>query len=287
MKHRFRRFFRKYLIGRLPDSWQLNIDRVYLTHFVRDYVEIHSGLLKALADPRKLAVDVGAHEGVFTLFLSRYFSGVHCFEPNPERALALRRKYSSAPVEIHQCALGARDETAVLSTPVTLGGPLDSRSTLTNYFEGQIVEQLAVRVATLDSYALQQVSFLKIDVEGFECDVLDGAIDTIQRERPRLYIEIEQRFHPNQSIHNIFDRIARLGYSGFFVLGGKWHTLHNFDIYTMQALHSDERLYVNNFLFIPLETLAEDLNRMAQVAVISADLLAEIGVSVNMGTSVS
>jgi hypothetical protein len=47
-----------------------------------------------------------------------------------------------------------------------------------------------VQVETLDSYCFQDVGFIKIDVEGYEKFVLEGAQQTIQRCRPTLQLEI-------------------------------------------------------------------------------------------------
>ena len=56
---------------------------------------------------------------------------------------------------------------------------------------------------------------IKIDVEGHEAAVLPGATATIDRERPRIVIEIEQR-HLDCPISDIFDQIRVHGYRGWF-----------------------------------------------------------------------
>jgi hypothetical protein len=47
-----------------------------------------------------------------------------------------------------------------------------------------------VQVETIDSYLFQDVGFIKIDVEGYEKFVLEGAVDTIKRCRPTIQLEI-------------------------------------------------------------------------------------------------
>ncbi|MGC9122922.1 MAG: FkbM family methyltransferase [Thermoplasmata archaeon] len=42
---------------------------------------------------------------------------------------------------------------------------------------------------TLDSFNLEKVDILKIDVEGFECDVVEGAFNTISKHKPKIIIE--------------------------------------------------------------------------------------------------
>src|SRR4029450_12601416 len=55
---------------------------------------------------------------------------------------------------------------------------------------------IEVPMATLDSSYEGEVGFIKIDVEGHEQAVLDGAVQTIRRCRPRLLVEIDERLSP-------------------------------------------------------------------------------------------
>jgi hypothetical protein len=48
---------------------------------------------------------------------------------------------------------------------------------------------IRVPVTLLDTYRLQACDFLKIDVEGMECQVLEGAADTLARHKPVIYVE--------------------------------------------------------------------------------------------------
>ena len=51
-------------------------------------------------------------------------------------------------------------------------------------------EQVPIRIETLDSYNFQEVDIIKIDVEGFEYDVMLGAKNTIDRCRPVVQVEM-------------------------------------------------------------------------------------------------
>jgi len=50
-----------------------------------------------------------------------------------------------------------------------------------------------ISIETIDSLNLQRLRFIKIDVEGMEANVIRGAVQTIQRLRPVLYLENDQR----------------------------------------------------------------------------------------------
>lgn len=72
-----------------------------------------------------------------------------------------------------------------------------------------------VEVNTLDSFELDNVSVLKIDVQGYEPKVLDGAKETILKNKPIIFIEVEA---PQLSIYgwnenDIFSRLEALGYT--------------------------------------------------------------------------
>ena len=71
-----------------------------------------------------------------------------------------------------------------------------------------------VRVRTIDSLALPQCGLIKIDVEGFEPRVIQGAADTIRRCRPFLYVENDRADQQQE----VIDRIAALEYRLY------WHT---------------------------------------------------------------
>jgi hypothetical protein len=76
-----------------------------------------------------------------------------------------------------------------------------------------------VPVVTLDDYALPSLRLLKIDVEGMETDVLGGAVQTINKHRPILYVENDREANSAQLIRMIMD----LRYQLF------WHLPHIFD----------------------------------------------------------
>jgi FkbM family methyltransferase len=71
-----------------------------------------------------------------------------------------------------------------------------------------------VEVRPLDSYEFENVAVLKIDVQGYEPKVLDGAIETIKKHKPIIFIEVEK---PQLQIYgwtenDVFSRLDSLGY---------------------------------------------------------------------------
>ncbi|NCZ70752.1 MAG: FkbM family methyltransferase [Actinobacteria bacterium] len=71
-----------------------------------------------------------------------------------------------------------------------------------------------VEVRPLDSYEFDSVSVIKIDVQGYEPRVLNGAIETIKRHKPVIFIEVES---PQLQIYgytqdDVFERLNSMGY---------------------------------------------------------------------------
>ena len=121
------------------------------------------------------AVDVGANVGNHTLWFAMVCGlNVVAFEPVVHRQLV-------ANVELN------RLEDRVRIEPVALGA---TGSKAVHFGRGRLrTGSGQIQVRTLDSYRLDDVSIIKIDVEGMEPDVLQGGIETIRRCRPVIYAE--------------------------------------------------------------------------------------------------
>lgn len=142
----------------------------------------------ALADG--LCLDIGANIGCISQALVMSGFDVIAFEPQPEVYTLLAE---NADCISYNVALGSEAGTAMMprvhySEKNNIGGlGLGMQS---------IYGQYPVAVRTLDSFIFDNVGFIKIDVEGYELEVLKGAVETIARCRPILYIEddrIEKR----------------------------------------------------------------------------------------------
>src|SRR4029077_3310252 len=136
------------------------------------------------------AVDIGANQGFFAFALAAHADRVVCFEPNPDYA-AFARWMLRGRAEVHALALADRPGRATFHVPHSDEGLVLhlAGSLKTAHHQFKTIESYAVEVRTLDSFRLAAVTFIKIDVEGSERDVLDGARETIARERPPLLLE--------------------------------------------------------------------------------------------------
>ena len=222
--------------------------------------------LRELVPPDSTAVDVGGWWGPWTYWLARIARQVVTCEPIPELAAFIRR-VAPPNVDVRNVALSDRAGDAILWVPPGRRGS-EGRSSL----ETRVPGGRAVHVVTarLDDLGLDGVGLIKVDVEGHELRVLDGARHTIAACRPVLVVEIEQQHLHASTVAEVFERVNGLGYAGRFLLGGRWHDLAEFDV-DVHQLRLQERVrrhgyvwnmlvntrrYVNNFVFTPCPPVA-------------------------------
>jgi FkbM family methyltransferase len=205
-------------------------------------------LLPFLVDPRRNAVDVGANKGTYTYFLARLARHVHAFEPNPKMFKILQRTIARN-VTASPVALSNRSGTAEFRIPrQSKGGFSNQGGSLSEAKISKNYKGVTVETRRLDELDLGDVGFMKIDVEGFEQEVIDGARETIRRCRPTLLVEVEEGY-TKVPIETALRWILDIGYHGLFLERGVLRSLDDFD---PVAHHRNEtRGYVNNYIFLP------------------------------------
>lgn len=199
-----------------------------LYHFARTKLgTVHDrefGALRYLPRrPNELFVDVGANRGQSIIAFRRFRpeAAIVSFEPSATMFRWLERHFSDWPnVRLMRIGLGSTRETKTLYVPRYRGFTYDGLATMepskaTAYFSADTlfwfdaskisVETQGCEVRTLDSLDLTP-TFMKIDVEGGEYEVLLGAASTLARCHPTLMIE---RFYDDQRIIAL---LAELGY---------------------------------------------------------------------------
>ncbi|KAB2963784.1 MAG: FkbM family methyltransferase [Thermoanaerobaculia bacterium] len=154
-------------------------------------IEREIGALERVAGRGRVAVDAGANEGWYSLGLAGLFDRVLAFEPN-EALLSDLRSARRRGIEIHPVALSNREGVAEHFVPVRGGIALTGWGSLNRDHvpERDSERQSVVQVQTLDSFGIEHLDFLKVDVEGHEVELLEGARETIVRCRPTVLIEV-------------------------------------------------------------------------------------------------
>ena len=165
--------------------------------------------------PGDVVLDVGAHIGCFTLKAAKEVgpSGkVVSFEPSSENFKLLSLNVSSnndSNAKLFKVAVGSEPGAAKRH----LGNRKGTNSLLSDASIDQVgIEEVPIR--TLDSVAeelkLSKVSFLKIDVEGFELEVLKGARNILSSSHPSIAMETHD-FGPSEEELSNF--LASFGYT--------------------------------------------------------------------------
>lgn len=213
--------------------------------------------LQHVCAPELAAVDVGANVGIYSYWLCRLARECHAFEANPQLAARLTRFGQGRNLKVWPVALS---DTA---GQATLHIPMDPRTGLGRFGSASLVDhkdgpdflQVQVDQVRLDSLDLPKIGFLKIDVEGFELNVLLGAGAKVEADRPNVLIEAEDRHRPHAT-RDVMAWFAERRYPGYYLHAGRWHPVSTFDVARHQqvanmAVRKDPATpYINNFLFV-------------------------------------
>jgi FkbM family methyltransferase len=137
----------------------------------------HLDAAMALCTQKRVAIDGGAHVGSWSKTMARSFERVIAFEPNRDNYECLRANVGDN-VETMPCGLANR---------VGVGGMTWENPR--NGGAGYLKEGSDFVLVPLDSLFLDNVDFIKFDVEGFELFALQGAARTIERSHPVVLVE--------------------------------------------------------------------------------------------------
>jgi len=201
--------------------------------------------LRDLCPSARTVIDVGMNIGMNTIEYATWAKTVHGFEPTPQTYdMALRNidyaKSQTADhfpkgwykltqgwasmvvtgdIHTHDVGLGTEEkDTEIVIRPDNAGHnhinnldrprwtgkkwiPRTDKHNKVDY------EKIPVKIKTLDSYDFQDVDIIKIDVEGFEYDVLEGAVKTVEKWKPVVQVEMVygQPHRFGHTVHEILD----------------------------------------------------------------------------------
>jgi FkbM family methyltransferase len=197
-------------------------------------------VLKKIIRPGWICCDIGAHIGYFSLMMARLTGNggkVFAFEPDPDNFSLLsehiRINGLSSIVDAVPLAVSSRVESAVA---VFQKGPASYSST-GKLSSSSNEEGIEVEVTSLDEFVYRrgypEPNFIKIDVEGFEGEVLSGADRILTQARPVIVCEI----HNLEESIKVLEKLYETGYLVFHIeedfepvnnlkYGGHWLAWH-------------------------------------------------------------
>ena len=145
-------------------------------------------LLPELVPAGSVAVDAGANKGVYSWWLARICREVHAFEPNPAMFRYLARAVPEN-VHVYEIALSDFNGKATFNLPTSGDKVHHTRGSLLDVKAASESRSFEVEVRRLDDYPIEDLSFIKMDVEGAELQCLRGAEQTIRKHRPVIMAE--------------------------------------------------------------------------------------------------
>jgi len=143
----------------------------------------------------RLCLDIGSNIGQWTRPLSQRFDQVICFEPNPNFRECWRRNIKQGNTQLLPYGLS------------------DSSHTAHQGFNSTVLEQGDgnIQCRTLDSFGMDDIDLIKIDVDGHEIPLLEGARETLARNTPVINIEMKRDKRPAK-VKRIEQILKDLGY---------------------------------------------------------------------------
>lgn len=198
---------------------QLNTDKTYIlpSHLI-DYYCIH-GLfennliqwcIEIFSNKDKVFLDVGAHTGTYTISMASKFKEVYSFECQKMTYYALCGSIALSNlnnVNAIGFGLGSKEQEGekILKIVSNDGGGSTVKET-----DMPVLREEKISIRTLDSFNIQNVGFIKIDIEGNELDMLKGSTETLKNSNyPPILFESN---HPDKDVE-LFNFIRNLGYN--------------------------------------------------------------------------
>ena len=192
--------------------------QVVLRNFLGRNKERELSVLKRIIKKGDVAVDVGAHLGIYTYKL-RKLVGKNGTVIGLEPQFDLSRYLSLAfhifrNVSIINSAAHKVNSTKVLYTPkhngsIATGGASLKKRSINN-------EITKITTIKIDSLNLARCNFIKIDVEGGELSVLEGSLKTLSKFHPALLIEIDFTLS-GKNVASTVNLLKRLKYQPFVI----------------------------------------------------------------------
>lgn len=164
----------------------------------REWVETHKDAYLNASRGREIVIQAGGNCGLYPRLFAKYFKWVYTFEPDPLNFHCLVNNCQNDNIIKINGALGANNQMVRVQ-----------RVGMSNVGCHKIIGLDGERYVpqfTIDQLQLPACSFIQLDVEGYEINVLQGAIETIKKYKPGIACE-------NGTREGIPELLAPLGYN--------------------------------------------------------------------------
>lgn len=175
-------------------------------------------VLNKYCTPGKTFIDVGAWNGVCSIYASSLGAECRAVEPDPEalKYLQANIKLNEANVRVYNVCIAGKDGVVSLNTQASFG---NSMSSIVD--RGGIATSTSVRAVTLETFVrlakidMANVCLVKIDIEGGEVDLITQAADFLKEHKPIIYLSLHPAWFPGKDADT--ERIADVVFSNYRV----------------------------------------------------------------------
>ena len=188
--------------------------------FIRDKIELKltKFLIKNLSS-EDVFYDIGANFGFYTYLALEFCKEVHVFEPLEECIHSLKMNLQNVNnVFLNECALSDKEGLINIYIPKKLYGLSTIKSNLLTSKDITIREVFST---TLDKYIYEQKhtppTFVKIDVEGAEFEILTGATKFLNENSPIISLEVWSKTNNGELSMKAVNFLRNLGYKSYFI----------------------------------------------------------------------
>ena len=239
-------FFKKFFF---PEGFLL---KRRLQRSIKRNDEQEINLVKKFIKSGTDSIDVGVYRGVYSYEMSKYSEKVHSFEPNPIIFKYINKNLKKFIKNIHLYNFALSNQNKTINLKIPIRNSNSNKEIFEEYYEmGKATIHNENNFENYENFEIQtkkiaelnfdnKISFIKIDVEGHELEVIEGAKNTIKRDKPVLLVEIEKQYTKKEVAESI-NFINSLGYKSYF--------FNKKDLKSTTELNNLDLF--NNFIFFP------------------------------------
>jgi len=204
---------------------------------------------KTLINPTDIVLDIGANVGCTSILFGELAKQVYSFEPSPTTFSYLEKNIVQSGlknVELLNMGLGSKSgESTITFNPENRSGGFVSN--LTHISKGHKTEKIVIKTVDeiIETLKLPKIDFIKMDVEGFEGHVIQGAKSSLEKNKPIVLLEL------NHWCLNAFQRTSIPDF--FDLLRSNFPILYALEGNTYMNLHDENDTYFvmyNHILFL-------------------------------------
>lgn len=183
-----------------------------------------------------VVIECGCHIGIHAVKLASLCAKFYGFEPMPKTNELLNRNLKLNNIEnatIFKKGVSNKEgktKYSWIENKNEGGAGLDDNPMGTPEWAKESIEKIEVELMTIDSLNLSKLDFMKIDVEGYEPLVIEGAMETIKRHRPVIAMEVWQNHSGGVNIEytqKLFKGLLDIGYRVVHINGPDFIFLPN------------------------------------------------------------